>query len=68
MHGYERVDKQRGVYTLVGYNHFLSKKREWIIISIIAQVIIEICALSLVENYVISRYNYPAQGDYRFHP
>ena len=32
--------------------------------SIIAQVIIEIRALCLVENYVISRYNHHARGDY----
>ena len=34
------------------------------IFSIIAQVIIEMRALWLVENYVISRYNHPARGDY----
>ena len=32
--------------------------------SIIAQVIIEMRALWLVKNYVISRYNHPARGDY----
>ena len=32
--------------------------------SIIAQVIIEMRALRLVENYVISRYNHLARGDY----
>ena len=32
--------------------------------SIIAQVIIEMSALWLVEDYVISRYNHPARGDY----
>ena len=32
--------------------------------SIIAQVIIEMRALSLVEDCVISRYNHPAGGDY----
>ena len=31
---------------------------------IMAQVIIELHALSLVENYVISCYNHPALGDY----
>ena len=35
-----------------------------IIISIIAQVIIEMCTLWLVENDVISHYNHPARGDY----
>ena len=30
----------------------------------IAQVIIEMRALWLVENYVIFRYNHPARGDY----
>ena len=33
-------------------------------VSITAQVIIEMRSLLLVENYVISRYNHPARGDY----
>ena len=32
--------------------------------SIIAQVIIQMGVLCLVEDYVISRYNHPVQGDY----
>ena len=34
------------------------------IYSIIAQVIIEMHVLLLVENYVISSYNHPMRGDY----
>ena len=34
------------------------------VFSIIAQVSIEMRALWLVEDYVISCYNYPARGDY----
>ena len=33
-------------------------------ISIIVQVIIEVCALWLVEGCIISRYYHPARGDY----
>ena len=33
-------------------------------ISIITQMIIEMRALWLVENYVISCYNHPVRGDY----
>ena len=33
-------------------------------IIIIAQVFIEMRALWLVENYVVSRYNHPARSDY----
>ena len=36
----------------------------YVLISIIAQVIIEMRALRLVENYVISRDKHPARGDY----
>ena len=39
-------------------------KNKIYIFSIIAQVIIEMCTLWLVEDYVISRYNHPARGDY----
>ena len=35
-----------------------------LVFSIIAQVIIEMRALWLVENYAISCYNHPARGDY----
>ena len=34
-------------------------------LSTIALVIVEIPALRLVEGCVVSRYNHPAQGDYR---
>ena len=37
-----------------------------IIISIIPQVIIEMCALWLVKDYIISHYNHPVRGDYMY--
>ena len=47
------------------FSFFVCALSTWLSsISIIAQAIIEMRALRLVENYVISRYNHLARGDY----